>query len=77
MIENIPLTRIVIETDAPYFSPRGGGPDGMLGHNERQLSLPIHAANIAGQIASIKKCKIKTVLSASQENVKRIYGIHQ
>ena len=48
----------------------------MLGHNERQLPLPIHAANIAGQIAAIKKCKIKTVLTASQENVKRIYGTY-
>ena len=76
VVEKIPLTRIVIETDAPYFSPCGGGPDGMLGHNERQFTLPIHAANIAGQIAAIKKCKIKTVLTASQENVKRIYGTY-
>ena len=75
VIEHIPLNKIVIETDAPYFLPKGGCPgEETLGHSGH-FSVPVYAANIAAQIASIKKCRIKTVLKANCENIKRVYGL--
>ena len=64
----LPLEKLVLETDAPYFFPRVGGPHSLLGHNSRDFSLPV-------QIAAIKKCKVDTVLKASRSNIARVYGV--
>jgi len=73
--EKISLDRLVIETDAPYFLPQGGGKEGLLGHSSREFSVPLHAVNVAAQVASIRKCTVQEVLRANKDNVKRIYGI--
>lgn len=73
--EKIPLDRLVLETDAPYFLPRGGGPDSHLGHYNKSFSLPIHVANVAAQVATVRKVAIEEVLAASRRNVLRVYGV--
>jgi len=75
VVRDLPLDKVLLETDAPYFLPRGGGRDGLLGHNSKQFSVPIHAANVAAQIAVIKGCDINDVLKANRENIRRIYRI--
>ena len=75
VIEMLPLDKLVLETDAPFFLPRGGGPDSLLGHANRAFSLPVHVANVAAQVAVVKGCKVEEVLSASRRNIKRIYGV--
>jgi TatD DNase family protein len=71
----LPLDRIVLETDAPYFIPRGGGRDGYLGHTTKKFSLPVHVANVAAKIASIRDCRVEEVLWANRENIRRVYKI--
>jgi len=71
----LPLDRIVLETDAPYFIPRGGGREGYLGHTTREFSLPMHVVNVAAQVAAIKKCKLEEVLRASRKNIARVYNV--
>ena len=71
----LPLDKLVLETDAPYFLPRGGGPDSLLGHSNKAFSLPVHVANVAAQVAVVKGCKVEEVLAANRQNVKNIYRV--
>ena len=71
----LPLNRMVLETDAPYFMPRGGSADGNLGHTNKKFSLPVHVANVAAQVAAIRDCSVEEVLMASRKNVARVYKI--
>ena len=75
VMEMLPLDKLVLETDAPYFIPRGGGPDSLLGHTNRRFSLPPHVANVAAKVAVVKQCHVMTVLSVSRENIRRIYRV--
>jgi len=74
VVKMLPLSRLVLETDAPYFLPRGGGTDSLLGHT-REFSLPVHVANVAAQVAAIRDCSVETVLEANRKNIKRTYRI--
>ena len=75
VIEMLPLDKLVLETDAPYFLPRGGGPDSHLGLPNKMFSLPIHVANVAAQVAAVRKVAIEEVLAASRRNVQKVYGV--
>ena len=75
VVKEIPLDRLVLETDAPYFLPRGGGPDSHLGLPNKMFSLPIHVANVAAQVAAVRKVAIEEVLAASRRNVQKVYGV--
>ena len=73
--KKLPMDRIVLETDAPYFLPRGGGREGFLGHTTNEFSLPIHVVNVAAQVAAIRECNVEEVLRASRENIARVYNV--
>ena len=75
VVRNLPLTRLVLETDAPYFLPKGGGRHGFLGNGTRDFSLPVDVVNVAAQIAVIKGCKIGEVINASRMNIRRVYCV--
>ena len=65
-IRDIPLERIVLETDAPYLSP-------VPHRGERNESS--HLTLIAGFIASAKGISIEEVAAKTSENAKRLFGI--
>ena len=71
----LPLNRMVLETNAPYFLPRGGSANGYLGHTTKEFSLPVHVANVAAQVAAIRDCRVEEVLRASRENIARVYNM--
>ena len=60
VVENLPIDRLLLEPDAPYFLPRGGGNGTLLGHTGK-FSLPVHVANVAAQVAAIRSCNIEEV----------------
>ena len=66
----IPLDKIILETDAPYFAHNDGGRN--LGRN---YSLPIDVDIVAKSIAKIRGCTSKEVLLVSRENIKKIYDV--
>ena len=66
VIRDIPLERIVLETDAPYLSP-------VPHRGERNESS--HLTLIAGFIASAKGISIEEVAAKTSENAKRLFGI--
>ena len=69
-----PLSRILLETDAPYFRPRGAlvlmEPGARLERAE-----PGHVLQVAAAVARLKGCSIQLVLGANLRNVTEIYGI--
>ena len=68
VIRNIPLNRILLETDAPYFLPfRGASASG--------LSHPGFVSFVAKEIASLKNVSVEEVILANRRNVQEIYGI--
>ncbi|KAK7079902.1 putative deoxyribonuclease tatdn2 [Halocaridina rubra] len=61
VVRKIPLDRILLETDAPYFHP-----------NFRGFSHPGMAIHVAAQIAYLKDIDIQTVLKYARENTFKI-----
>ncbi|XP_075552176.1 uncharacterized protein LOC142585350 [Dermacentor variabilis] len=64
----IPLDRLLIETDSPYFLPK---------EESRNLrcSHPGMAIYVAMRVASLRSIPVEAVLAAVRENTKRIYSI--
>lgn len=67
----IPLNRLLLETDAPYFLPNK-----VKYESDYPLtnSHPGFAIHTAAQVASLKKVSLKEVLKATRNNVTEIYG---
>ena len=66
VVKNIPLDRIVIETDCPYLTPepfRG------------KRNEPIYVEYIAKKIAEIKEITVEDVAKITTENAKKLYRI--
>lgn len=64
VVKNIPLEKIVLETDCPYLAPtpyRG------------QLNFPKNVLLVAEKIAELKKCSLQEVLDKTTENVYNIF----
>lgn len=68
VVEAIPLERILLETDAPYFLPRQA--TSKLGFSHP--GLVIHTA---AQVAHLKRIPIEDVIEATHANVQEVYGI--
>lgn len=66
VVKNIPLDRIVIETDCPYLTPepfRG------------KRNEPIYVEYIAKKIAEIKEITVEDVAKITTENAEKLYRI--
>ncbi|MGL5904973.1 MAG: TatD family hydrolase [Cetobacterium sp.] len=66
VVKDIPLDRIVLETDAPYLTPipfRG------------KRNEPIYVQYVAEKIAEIKEINLEEVIKVTTENAKKLYSI--
>ncbi len=74
----IPLDKLLLESDAPYFFPKAL--DGLYfsGNDKKfEVGMPGHVWRLALQLANIRNMDVNDVLAASRENVSEIYGIPQ
>jgi TatD DNase family protein len=71
----VPLSRLLLETDAPYFQPRGSLVMMEAGVTVRDFSQPGHVLQAAATVAKIKGRPLEQVLRANLRNVTEIYGI--
>lgn len=66
----VPLRRLLVETDAPYMTPYNLPKAGRC-----QFSHPALAFYVAKEIARLRKADLVDVLSIVRENTKAIYGV--
>lgn len=65
LISNLPLSKLLIETDAPYLTP----------HPHRgQRNEPAYVKFVAEKIADLKQMSYEEVLEQTSENAKRLLG---
>ncbi|XP_077486564.1 3'-5' RNA nuclease TATDN2-like [Amblyomma americanum] len=65
---NIPLNRLLIETDAPYFLPK-------TECGRLRASHPGMAVHVATRVASLQRIPVDHVLEAARKNTRRVYKI--
>ena len=67
MAEEIPLDKLLIETDCPYLTP----------HPYRgKRNEPAYVKLVAEQIAELKGISLDEVGKATTENAKKLFGIN-
>ena len=66
VVEEIPMEKILLETDCPYLSP-----EPHRGERNSSLNLPY----VVKEIANIKGISEEDVVRITEENAKRMYGI--
>lgn len=65
----LPLNKLLLETDAPYFLPK------KIPKEEMALSHPGMAITVAERVAFFRQCSIQEVLQACRNNTRDMYGI--
>ena len=72
MVKHIPLDRLLLETDSPYFLPSG------IDRTEYpwDFTLPGHVLHVAARVAFIKDIPLSDVLKQNLKNVQNIYKIY-
>lgn len=66
VVKEIPLDRLVIETDCPYLTPEP---------NRGKRNEPVYVEYVARKIAEIKGISYEEVVKVTTENAMKIYGI--
>lgn len=66
VVREIPLERLVLETDAPYLTPEP---------HRGKRNEPIYVEHVARKIAEIKGIPYEEVVRVTTENAKKVYGI--
>lgn len=66
MIANVPLDRMLIETDAPYLAP--------VPHRGKR-NEPLYVEFVARRIAEIKKISFEEVIEKTGENTKKLFKL--
>jgi len=70
LIPSIPLNRLMIETDAPYLTPRTIRPKPKSSRNE-----PSYLPYVIDKLAELYQCNIEDVINASSENARKVFNI--
>ena len=71
--KRVPLDRLLLETDAPYFLPAKitKSASSYCYH----FSQPGHVIHVAAQIAALRNVALEEVLGANRRNIEEVYGI--
>lgn len=68
----IPLTRLLLETDAPFMTPRFRG---VAAGSHGNRNEPAFVMYIAEKLAEIKQLPIAEIATATTENAHRLFGL--
>ncbi|XP_064605085.1 putative deoxyribonuclease TATDN2 [Liolophura sinensis] len=69
LARKVPLDRLLLETDSPYFVPRD------VPRADMSFSHPGMAITVAHEVASFQGIPVSKVLQATRKNTKDMYGI--
>ena len=71
--KRVPLDKLLLETDAPYFLPAKLTKSASSYHY--QFSQPGQVIHVAAQIAALRGVSLVEVLDANRRNIEEVYGI--
>ena len=71
--KRVPLDRLLLETDAPYFLPARLAKS--ASSYSFQFSQPGQVIHVAAQIAALRGVTLEKVLDANRRNIEEVYGI--
>jgi TatD DNase family protein len=66
IVRNLPMDRLLLETDAPYLSPAGA-----KGGRNSPVNIPL----IAAAVASLKEVDVQEVARVTTANAARVFGL--
>ena len=69
-VKHLPLDKLMIETDAPYLTPRTIRPKPKSSRNE-----PAYLPSVVETIAQLKQVTAEQVIAASVANSQRVFGL--
>ena len=75
MARKIPLERLVLETDSPYFTPKnlhGVLPSASI---STTFCHPLQVLGVAVEVAKLRQINLGDVLGQCRANVSKVYGI--
>ncbi|ETN79425.1 hypothetical protein NECAME_09828, partial [Necator americanus] len=75
VLKRLPLRRVLLETDAPYFRPRQY--DAAKTSVCERFALPPMAVNVAFVIAKAKNMDVNDVIRETTQNVLQMYCIKE
>jgi len=70
LIPSIPLNRLMIETDAPYLTPRTIRPKPKSSRNE-----PSYLSYVVDKLAELYQCSAQDVIKASSDNARHVFKL--
>jgi len=70
LVRDIPADRLLIETDAPYLTPRTLRPKPKGGRNE-----PAFLPHIAAAVATFRGESVEELAAATTANARRLFGL--
>ena len=68
----LPLERLMLETDAPYLRPKGLAKNRLVDHGNNE---PAYLPYIAGQLANIMELDMQTIKQHSYINSQTLFGL--
>jgi TatD DNase family protein len=72
LIPSIPLNRLMIETDAPYLTPRTIRPKPKSSRNE-----PSYLPYVIDKLAELYQCDIQDIIDASSKNARVVFNLDE
>lgn len=69
-VKHLPLSKLMIETDAPYLTPRTIRPRPKSSRNE-----PKYLGYVADKVAELKQITVEEVIYHSTENAKQVFNL--
>ena len=68
MLEGVPLSQIVLETDAPYLAPEP---------HRGKRNEPAWIRHVAEKLAAVKGVTVEVVENVTSENARQLYGLRE
>lgn len=67
VVQELPLDRILLETDAPFLTP--------VPHRGKRPNEPAHVIHVAEKVAELKGLSVEEVALATTENTRALFSL--